>query len=67
MEPNRRTAPVDCQQTNPEDSRNAVVGMPREPRVAAAVQVDDRPPGRVADVVDPQRETTSVARIPSAR
>jgi hypothetical protein len=41
--------------------------MPREPRVAAAVQIDDRPTGRVADVVDAQRETTSVACIPSAR
>ena len=45
----------------------AVVGMPREPRVAAAVQVDDRRAARIADVVDAQRETTSVARIPSAR
>jgi hypothetical protein len=67
MDANRRTAPVDCEQANPELGRDAVVGMPREPRVAAAVQIDDRPPGRVADVVDAQRETTSVARIPSAR
>jgi hypothetical protein len=67
MDTHRRTAPVDCEQTNPEPGRDAVVGMPREPGVAAAVQVDDRPPGWVADVVDPQRETTSVARIPSAR
>ena len=44
-----------------------VVGMAREARVAAAVQVDDGRPVRVADVVEAQRVTTSVARIPSAR
>ena len=52
---------------NTEPGCDPVVGVPGEPRVAAAVQVDDRPAGRIADVVCAQRETTSVACIPSAR
>jgi hypothetical protein len=38
-----------------------------EAGVAATVQVDDGYTGGVADVVDGQRMTTSVARIPRAR
>jgi hypothetical protein len=41
--------------------------MPREPRVATAMQVDHGRAVRVTDVVEAQRVTTSVARIPSAR
>ena len=63
----RRTTPVERQQADAELRCDPVVRMPREPRVAAAVQIDDRRSTRITDVVDAQRETTSVARIPSAR
>ena len=51
----RRTAgaaAVDGEQPHAERRRDRVVGMAREPRVAAAVQIDDRRAGRVADVVE---------------
>ena len=41
-EATRRPAAVDREQTHAERRRDRVVGMTREPRVAAAVQVDDR-------------------------
>ena len=63
----RGAAAVDREQAHAERRRDRVVRVTREPRVAAAVQVDDRRASRVADVVDRQRATTSVARMPSAR
>ena len=61
----RRTAAVDGDETHAERRRNRIVRVTREPGIAAAVQVDDRRTARVADVVDPQRATTNVVRMPS--
>ena len=52
-----RAATFDREQPHTELTRDRVVGMTRQPGIAAAVQVDDGCPVRIADVVDRQRVT----------
>ena len=47
-----RSAAIDGKQAHAERCRDRVVGVTREPRVAATVQVDDGRPVRVAGLVD---------------
>ena len=59
--PHGRAAPVDGEQANPERGGDRVVGVPREPRVPAPVEVDD------GDAVRVRRRRRSSARDDQGR